>query len=127
MLDRRSSPACAIQLPFPNCGNGSASPRHNSASIVAVLLGSSAAMEKWKIMTAPHACSHRRQRYTMAMPIAKLTDIKNRVGQEVGVSDWIAVDQARINAFADATEDRQFIHVDPAAAGRTPFGETIAH
>jgi acyl dehydratase len=61
------------------------------------------------------------------MPLAKLTDIKNRIGEEVGVSDWITVDQARIDAFAEATEDRQFIHVDAAAAAQTPFGGTIAH
>jgi acyl dehydratase len=50
-----------------------------------------------------------------------------QVGQEVGISDWIEIDQARINTFADCTEDHQFIHVDPAAAARTPFGGTIAH
>ena len=50
-----------------------------------------------------------------------------RIGQEVGVSDWIEIDQARINAFADCTEDHQFIHVDPEAAAKTPFGGTIAH
>jgi acyl dehydratase len=61
------------------------------------------------------------------MPPAKLTDIKNRIGEEVGVSDWITVGQDRIHAFADATEDRQFIHIDPAAAAQTPFGGTIAH
>jgi acyl dehydratase len=61
------------------------------------------------------------------MPLASLTEIKNAVGREVGVSSWIQVDQARIDAFADATEDRQFIHVDPAAAAQTPFGGTIAH
>lgn len=50
------------------------------------------------------------------------------VGQEIGVSDWHVVDQARINAFADATEDHQFIHVDPERAKReTPFGGAIAH
>jgi len=43
------------------------------------------------------------------------------------VSSWILVDQPRIDAFADATEDRQFIHVDPESAARTPFGGTIAH
>jgi len=61
------------------------------------------------------------------MPLASLTEIKTRIGQEVGVSSWITVDQARIDAFADATEDRQFIHVDPAAATQTIFGGTIAH
>ena len=49
------------------------------------------------------------------------------IGTEVGVSEWITVDQARIDAFADITEDRQFIHVDPEAAKATPFGGTIAH
>lgn len=49
------------------------------------------------------------------------------VGQEVGLSRWFVMDQARIDAFAKATEDRQFIHTDPTAAARTPFGGTIAH
>lgn len=62
-----------------------------------------------------------------AMPLASVTEIKSRVGDEVGVSSWIEVDQARIEAFAEATEDRQFIHVDPEAAAQTPFGGTIAH
>ena len=61
------------------------------------------------------------------MPLVTMTDIKSRIGQEVGVSSWIAIDQARIDAFADATEDRQFIHVDSDAAARGPFGGTIAH
>ncbi|MCA1654369.1 MAG: MaoC family dehydratase [Sphingomicrobium sp.] len=61
------------------------------------------------------------------MPIASLDDIRGRIGTEIGASDWITVDQARIQAFADATEDQQFIHVDPAAAAETPFGGTIAH
>jgi acyl dehydratase len=61
------------------------------------------------------------------MPLAALEEIRNRVGEEVGVSGWIAIDQARIDAFADTTEDRQFIHVDPGAAAATPLGGTIAH
>ena len=61
------------------------------------------------------------------MPITSLDDIRARAGTEIGVSDWIMVDQVRIDAFADTTEDRQFIHVDPAAAAQTPFGGTIAH
>ena len=61
------------------------------------------------------------------MPLASLTEIKSRVGQEVGVSSWIEIGQARIDAFADATEDSQFIHVDVDAAAQTPFGGTIAH
>lgn len=49
-------------------------------------------------------------------------------GTILGVSDWFLIDQARIDRFADLTEDRQFIHVDPARAARdTPFGGTIAH
>jgi acyl dehydratase len=61
------------------------------------------------------------------MPLASLYDIRSRVGQEVGVSGWLTVDQPRIDAFADATEDHQFIHVDPAAAVAAGFGGTIAH
>ena len=61
------------------------------------------------------------------MPLASLDDIRSRIGDEVGVSSWLTVDQARIDAFAEATEDRQFIHTDPAAAAQTPFGGTIAH
>jgi acyl dehydratase len=61
------------------------------------------------------------------MPIASIEEIRSRIGSEVGVSDWILVDQARIDTFAEVTEDRQFIHVDPEAAAQTPFGGTIAH
>lgn len=53
--------------------------------------------------------------------------LKGLIGQEVGVSRWIEVTQARIDAFADCTEDHQFIHVDPEAAKATPFGGAIAH
>ena len=61
------------------------------------------------------------------MPVASLDEIRARVGEEIGVSSWLIVDQARIDAFAEATEDRQFIHTDPAAAAQTVFGGTIAH
>jgi acyl dehydratase len=54
-------------------------------------------------------------------------ELLTAAGEELGASDWILVDQARINAFADATEDHQWIHVDPARAAAGPFGTTIAH
>lgn len=56
-----------------------------------------------------------------------LADYRALVGQEIGVSRWFLLDQARIDAFADVTEDHQFIHVDPARAAATPFGGTVAH
>lgn len=57
-----------------------------------------------------------------------LSDVAGLVGQEIGLSDWISVDQSMIDAFAGATNDHQFIHVDPArAAAESPFGGTIAH
>ena len=57
-----------------------------------------------------------------------LADMPGLVGQEVGLSDWITVDQSMIDRFADATLDHQFIHVDPARAeAESPFGGTIAH
>jgi acyl dehydratase len=49
------------------------------------------------------------------------------IGQEVAVSDWVLVDQDRINRFADATGDQQWIHVDPARAQAGPYGATVAH
>lgn len=49
------------------------------------------------------------------------------IGQEVGVSNWWEVTQERIDAFANATDDHQFIHVNPELAAQTPFGGTIAH
>ncbi|WP_454886692.1 MaoC family dehydratase [Sphingomonas oryzagri] len=59
-----------------------------------------------------------------------MSDVLARLRAEIGVrraSDWLTVDQALIDRFADATLDRQFIHVDPAQASATPFGGTIAH
>jgi len=61
------------------------------------------------------------------MPLATLEEIRGRVGTETGVSGWLTIDQPRIDAFADATDDRQFIHVDPEAAALSPFGGTVAH
>ena len=57
----------------------------------------------------------------------QLADKKAKVGEVIGTSDWFLLDQSRIDAFAENTEDRQFIHVDPEAARATPFGGTIAH
>ena len=58
---------------------------------------------------------------------AKLQDLQSLVGQEIGVSEWITVDQKRIDLFAQATGDHQWIHVDPVKAAKGPFGTTIAH
>ena len=54
-------------------------------------------------------------------------EMTNAVGMKLGPSEWIELSQQRINAFADCTEDHQFIHVDEAKAKETPFGSTIAH
>src|SRR5436189_478364 len=54
-------------------------------------------------------------------------ELKGKVGEELGVSDWHEVTQERVNAFAEATEDFQWIHVDEERAKDTPFGSTIAH
>jgi len=54
-------------------------------------------------------------------------NVRSLIGSELGVSGWIRIEQARIDAFADTTEDHQFIHVDPERAAQTPFGGTIAH
>jgi len=57
----------------------------------------------------------------------KLTDLQALVGQHVADSDWITIDQHRIDLFADATGDHQWIHVDPVRAAAGPFGATVAH
>jgi acyl dehydratase len=57
----------------------------------------------------------------------QLQDMVAKVGEDIGTSDWILVDQARIDQFAEATGDHQFIHVNPELAKATPFGGTIAH
>lgn len=56
-----------------------------------------------------------------------LEDLRALVGQEIGVSGWMEITQERINAFAEATNDHQFIHVNPELAAQTAFGGTIAH
>jgi acyl dehydratase len=61
------------------------------------------------------------------MPVATVEELRASIGTEVGTSSWLTIDQERIEAFADATDDRQFIHVDPEAAAQTPFGGTVAH
>jgi len=66
----------------------------------------------------------RTERRGTPTPVA---DLPGLIGTEIGVSRWIRVDQARIDGFAEITEDRQFIHIDPVAAAQTPFGGTIAH
>lgn len=57
----------------------------------------------------------------------KVDELKGLVGEQLGTSDWFVMDQDRINRFADATEDHQYIHIDPERAKETPFGQTIAH
>jgi len=56
-----------------------------------------------------------------------VAELKDYVGKELGRSEWLTIDQERINLFAEATGDFQFIHVDPVKAAQTPFGSTIAH
>ena len=57
----------------------------------------------------------------------KLADLAPLIGQEVGLSEWVTIDQQRIQRFADATDDQQWIHTDPERASAGPFGAPIAH
>ena len=59
--------------------------------------------------------------------VISVDQLENYIGQEVGITEWLEIDQERINKFADATGDHQYIHVDPERAAQTPFGTTIAH
>ncbi|OFX01843.1 MAG: Nodulation protein N [Alphaproteobacteria bacterium RIFCSPHIGHO2_12_FULL_63_12] len=61
------------------------------------------------------------------MKAVKKEELKDYIGKETGMSGWSVIDQNRINIFADVTEDHQFIHVNPEAAKKTPFGGTVAH
>ena len=61
------------------------------------------------------------------MTAPSIRDLEHRVGQEVGVSPWVEVSQDRIDTFAKAINDFQWIHVDPVRAKSSPFGGTIAH
>jgi acyl dehydratase len=62
------------------------------------------------------------------MPITvSLDEFASSAGRELDPSDWLLIDQERVNQFAAATDDHQFIHIDPAKAAQTPFGGTIAH
>ena len=63
----------------------------------------------------------------MAFKTVTPDELKALVGTSLGTSDWITLDQQRINNYADCTEDHQFIHIDQEAAAKTPFGGTIAH
>ncbi|MYM19283.1 MaoC family dehydratase [Brevibacterium sp. 5221] len=63
----------------------------------------------------------------MVRTINGIAELEALVGQELGTSEWFTVDQARIDAFADATEDHQWIHLDAERAKSGPFGTTIAH
>jgi acyl dehydratase len=63
----------------------------------------------------------------MSIKTVSPDDFEALVGTKLGVSDWITLDQERVNQFADCTEDHQFIHINEEAAAKTPFGGTIAH
>jgi acyl dehydratase len=63
----------------------------------------------------------------MAVKIVPKDEMVNAVGTQFEPSEWVEVTQARINTFADCTEDHQFIHIDEEKAAQTPFGGTIAH
>jgi acyl dehydratase len=63
----------------------------------------------------------------MAKTAIKLRELESRIGEEVGISPWVQISQQRIDLFAKATEDFQWIHVDPKRAKDSPYGGTIAH
>ena len=63
----------------------------------------------------------------MTTVFANPDELLQAVGRDLGASDWITIEQDRIDQFAEATGDHQWIHVDPAAAADGPFGATIAH
>ncbi len=63
----------------------------------------------------------------MTQEVTSVAQLKELIGREIGVSDWLEITQERVNLFADATGDHQYIHVDPERAKTTFFGGTVAH
>ncbi len=63
----------------------------------------------------------------MAKVTVTLDELKAKAGEDLGASEWHEITQERVNLFADATEDHQWIHVDPERAKEGPFGQTVAH
>jgi acyl dehydratase len=59
--------------------------------------------------------------------VRSVAELKELVGQEIGLGQWFTIDQARVDAFAELSGDHQYIHVDPERARQTPYGGTIAH
>ena len=63
----------------------------------------------------------------MSVRVLPLDKMKEEIGKELGLTDWLQIDQERINQFAECTMDRQWIHIDEKAAADGPFGKTVAH
>lgn len=63
----------------------------------------------------------------MSASVLDINGLRKAVGTQIGLSRWVDISQSRIDAFAEVTEDRQFIHVDPERAAKTAFGTTVAH
>ncbi|GAA4390075.1 MaoC family dehydratase [Tsukamurella soli] len=63
----------------------------------------------------------------MTLHVGRPTDLLSHVGESIGTTDWIEITQARVDEFADATGDHQWIHVDPDRAAAGPFGRTVVH
>ena len=64
---------------------------------------------------------------TPTRTVTTIDELKELVGQEIGIGQWVEITQDQVNQFADVTGDHQYIHVDPERAAKTPFGGTIAH
>jgi len=61
------------------------------------------------------------------MKVINLADVSKHIGEDLGASEWVLIDQERVNKFADATGDHQWIHVDPVRSAAGPFGACVAH
>ncbi|ABP81413.1 MaoC domain protein [Stutzerimonas stutzeri A1501] len=83
------------------------------------------ALRRVPLPTAIHAGSQ--EQSGGHMPQVPVAQLKDYIGKELGHSEWLTIDQQRVDRFADCTGDHQFIHVDPEKAAQTPFGGTIAH
>jgi acyl dehydratase len=114
----RSKSTRAQKLARPGFAGGDAA--------IATRLQSDGSLGEWSLSIIDASLDYRKSTMKIA-EIARLADLRNLIGQEIAISDWVTITQERINQFADATGDHQWIHVDVERARNSPFKSTIAH
>lgn len=113
---QQTNPARTRLTPSPGLANMVLNNRSNPVLRVASLSGYSSTLP------LPH-----KQNMENTMSAVPVSELKSYIGKDLGHSEWLTIDQERVNQFAECTGDHQFIHIDEEKAKQTPFGGTIAH